>query len=347
MKWGAIVKKLITKKSRGLGLIEALLGSALLAMGMVGLMTFTTKSVQSKRIVEAKADVEGIAEVMQTSLSQMPSTEAEYRQVLGSKWTKTVDPWGNYYRMIVANNLSSNLCGLSETSLNVELPDGQVVRNVLYLVWTRPQSMAGSASGMPSPGARESLSRFNGIVYARYNGTVVLTRDAIYDLYTLDMYKAKYCSTSGGSVSPFGESGQLPVFYVKCGCSNYFDTWTELYCGSTLCEYYVLRSNPYAFVSINMHWRHYPSQYNLKLVAIKDRWYGWYIFDPAYAGAVGRVGPLLQDGYPSSDLPVGEFVVIGQPEHAIYHNSAWWEWGLWLYYTIRHYYQYWWYYGLW
>lgn len=189
--------------SKGITMVEALIVGAIGAMGVASVVTLLKGAEKSKELSEAKANVEGIAKVMQSSVSAMPKDAEGYKQLLSSKWPKPIDPWGNYYRMIVYPNTHLDLCSMTTTGFHVELPEGRLIKDVLYVVWTRPEKM-------PDTGEYPQLQRDNvtnitdyKTMYAKANGTLKLTRDTIFSLYTLDMYRAKHCLiASSATVAP-------------------------------------------------------------------------------------------------------------------------------------------------
>lgn len=178
------------KTSRGITLAEVLIGGAIAALGIILAIAWLDDANNTKKMVEAKSDVDGITRAMRSAIANMPGDVEGYKGLLASKWSKVYDPWGNHYRMVVYTGTVANPCELGTTNLSIELSDGRVIRDVLYFVWTRPEKMPDTGE---APQAQEAeISDFK-TAYARYAGKVKLTRGTIFDIYTLDMHKAQNC----------------------------------------------------------------------------------------------------------------------------------------------------------
>lgn len=178
---------MMQKREKGSVLFEVLVGGFLILSMFVLVLRFTVLFNKARNMITAQEDVRGIARVLVTS-GRVPNSESKYRDAIERRWVRVFDPWGNYYRIAVSHNLKdvhfSSFCRSDfniPPRFNVKLPDGRVIQNVIYVIWTRPTRFDNVPTFTDDYG-RDMLT------------TMDIPSDAIYEIYTLNMHRTLYCS---------------------------------------------------------------------------------------------------------------------------------------------------------
>lgn len=130
--------------------------------------------------------------------SDLPANSTQFNDFLNRNFGTNLDPWGRPYRAVMASNIS-DACNATSTDLAVQLPNGQVVHNVIALVFT---------PGNKPPNAENTLT-LNGLnqnetFFRLSRGTDNPLRISAGDLYafkTLLEYQSEACGGGGGGGS--------------------------------------------------------------------------------------------------------------------------------------------------
>lgn len=165
-------------EKRGFSLIEVIIAFFILGISIEFIFLLVKAVSNNSRIIKTSWEIEDVATVMSEAVPGMPQNRSEYLRYLENSFGTSRDPWGNHYRIVVADYDASRLCDKNyQAPLTVIHPDGAAVDNVLFVVWTHP-----------SPAPPGNLD-----VYERRRESVLLPSGSIYNVYTLDMYRPFAC----------------------------------------------------------------------------------------------------------------------------------------------------------
>lgn len=161
---------------RGFSLLEAILTLFIISASIELIFRIYKVVYTTNRIIKATWSIEDVAQVMSDTISQMPQTEAQYLDYLRSSFGTSLDPWGNHYKIAVANYDPDRLCESSyQSGFTVVYPDGTSVNNVLFVIWTHP------------------IHSDSEPVFQVANSTITLRQGSIYNVYTLGIHRALTC----------------------------------------------------------------------------------------------------------------------------------------------------------